>query len=108
MKHVFAGGRRIASVGGGSTYFYHPDHIGSLRIATDMQQPNPNRVQTVAYDPYGNVDPNHSSGSVLPYTYTGKELDAETGLYYFGARYYDAAQGRFMTPDTTVQSPGDP
>ena len=108
MKHIFAGGRRIASISGGSTYFYHPDHIGSLRIATDMQQPNPNRVQTVAYDPYGNVDPNHSSGSVLPYTYTGKELDAETGLYYFGARYYDAAQGRFMTPDTTVQSPGDP
>jgi len=104
-KYVFAGGRRIATIVGTSIYFCHPDHIGSLRIATDI---NANQVQTVAYDPYGNVDPNHSSGSVIPYTFTGKELDPETGLYYFGARYYDAAQGRFISPDTVVQSPGNP
>ncbi|HYA42138.1 MAG TPA: RHS repeat-associated core domain-containing protein, partial [Syntrophobacteraceae bacterium] len=57
---------------------------------------------------YGNLDPNHSSGSIIPYTFTGHELDPETGLYYFGARYYDPAQGRFITPDSIVQSPGDP
>jgi RHS repeat-associated protein len=104
-KYIFAGGRRIATIIGTSIYFCHPDHVGSLRIATDI---NANKVQTVAYDPYGNVDPNHSSGSIIPYTYTGKELDPETGLYYFGARYYDSAQGRFITPDTIVQSPGNP
>ena len=42
------------------------------------------------------------------YTFTGQEYDPETGLYYFGARYYDAAQARFLTPDTVVQSPGNP
>jgi RHS repeat-associated protein len=31
--------------------------------------------------------------------FTGKERDAETGLDYFGARYYSAAQGRFTSPD---------
>jgi RHS repeat-associated protein len=31
--------------------------------------------------------------------FTGKERDAETGLDFFLARYYSAAQGRFMTPD---------
>ncbi|MEO8660108.1 MAG: RHS repeat-associated core domain-containing protein, partial [Bryobacteraceae bacterium] len=31
--------------------------------------------------------------------FTGKERDAETGLDYFGARYFSGAQGRFTTPD---------
>lgn len=38
----------------------------------------------------------------------GKTLDDETGLYYYGARYYSPKLGRFITPDTIVQSPGDP
>jgi RHS repeat-associated protein len=33
------------------------------------------------------------------FRFTGKERDVETGLDYFGARYYSGAQGRFMTPD---------
>lgn len=31
--------------------------------------------------------------------FTGKERDAETGLDYFGARYFSGAQGRFTSPD---------
>jgi len=34
-----------------------------------------------------------------PYLYNGKELDEETGLYYYGARFYDAQLGRFHTDD---------
>ena len=41
------------------------------------------------------VDPNH-------FKWNGKELDAETGLYNFGARYYSPALGRFVTPDPKV------
>ncbi len=41
------------------------------------------------------------------HTYTGKEKDA-TGLYYYGARYYDPALGRFTTPDSIVQNLYDP
>ncbi len=37
--------------------------------------------------------------------FTGKERDTETGLDYFGARYYGSNMGRFMTPD---EFPGDP
>ena len=42
--------------------------------------------------------------------YTGKERDAESGLDYFGARYYGSTMGRFMSPDEPFvdQSPGDP
>jgi len=38
------------------------------------------------------------------YKYTGKEFDAETGLYYYGARYYSPALGRFTSADPTIQS----
>jgi len=42
--------------------------------------------------------------------FTGKERDAETGLDYFGARYFSSAQGRFTSPDKPLadQSAGDP
>jgi RHS repeat-associated protein len=42
--------------------------------------------------------------------FTGKERDAETGLDYFGARYYSGAQGRFTSPDAPFadQHPEDP
>ena len=41
---------------------------------------------------------------------TGKERDAETGLDYFGARYFSGAQGRFTSPDRPFadQRPQDP
>lgn len=41
-------------------------------------------------------DPNH-------YKFQGKELDAETGLYNFGARYYSPALGRYMSPDWSAK-----
>ncbi len=43
----------------------------------------------------------------VPYKYTGKELDS-TGLYYCEARYYDPQLGRFISPDTLVESLGNP
>ncbi|MBI3291696.1 MAG: RHS repeat-associated core domain-containing protein, partial [Elusimicrobia bacterium] len=43
-----------------------------------------------------------------PQKFTGKRLDDSTGLYYFGARYYDPQLGRFIQPDTIVQAPSDP
>ena len=42
--------------------------------------------------------------------FTGKERDAESGLDYFGARYYGSALGRFTSPDEVFadQHPADP
>ncbi len=42
------------------------------------------------------------------YTFTGQKLDASAGLLYYGARYYDAAIGRFAQPDSIVPHPYDP
>ncbi len=35
----------------------------------------------------------------MPFRYTGRYLDAETGLYYYRARYYSSAHGRFLQTD---------
>lgn len=43
-----------------------------------------------------------------PHKFTGKELDDETGLYYFNARYYDAHLGRFISVDPVGGSNTDP
>jgi RHS repeat-associated protein len=40
--------------------------------------------------------------------YTGKERDAESGLDYFGARYYGSSMGRFMSPDPSGAAFSDP
>ncbi|MEW6609456.1 MAG: RHS repeat-associated core domain-containing protein [bacterium] len=77
-------------------YYYHNDHLGSARVISDKDG---KVVEQYFYYPFG------GGGPVGGPTFTGKELDA-TGLFYFGARYYDPALGRFITPDP-VQIPGD-
>jgi RHS repeat-associated protein len=58
-----------------------------------------NVVQRYDYDSFGNIvsmlDPNFKQ----PYTYTSREYDEETGLYYYRARYYDSTTGRFVNED---------
>ena len=67
------------------TFFYHSDHLGSTSYITDDHA---NITQYDAYLPYGEllVD-EHSSSENMPYKFNGKEMDEETGLYYYGARY---------------------
>ena len=79
-------------------FFYHSDHLGSTSYITDAKA---NITQFDAYLPYGEllVD-EHSSSEEMPYKFNGKELDQETGLYYYGARY--------MNPRTSLWYGVDP
>ena len=79
-------------------FFYHSDHLGSTSYITDAKA---NITQFDAYLPYGEllVD-EHSSSEEMPYKFNGKELDSETGLYYYGARY--------MNPVTSLWYGVDP
>ena len=63
----------------------HCDYLGSTPYITDAKA---NITQFDAYLPYGEllVD-EHTSSEDMPYKFNGKELDQETGLYYYGARY---------------------
>ena len=78
-------------------FFYHSDHLGSTSYITDRDA---NITQFDAYLPYGEllVD-EHSSSEDIPYKFNGKELDQETGLYYYGARYYDPRISLWMSVD---------
>ena len=80
------------------TFFYHSDHLGSTSYITNAKA---NITQFDAYLPYGEllVD-EHTSSEDMPYKFNGKELDQETGLYYYGARY--------MNPVTSLWYGVDP
>ncbi len=79
----------------GSTFFYHQDSSSTVTELTDITG---TVAKSYAYDSYGSLI--DQPGAVdQPYTYTGRELDAETGLYYYRARYYDATIGRFLQKD---------
>ncbi|MFO0698695.1 MAG: RHS repeat-associated core domain-containing protein [Nitrospira sp.] len=85
----------IAVTKGSSTFFYHQDGLGSVTDLTDSAGAS---AKSYSYDAYGNIL--ESPGTLeQPYTYTGRELDAESGLYYYRERYYDSNLGRFLQND---------
>jgi RHS repeat-associated protein len=54
----------------------------------------------VEYFPFGETwVEEHSNRQRTPYLFTGKELDEDTGLYYYGARYYDPLTSVWQSPD---------
>ena len=64
-------------------------------------------AETTNYMPFGEQR-EHTGSNISNYKFTDQELDPETGLYYYGARYYDPIIGRFISPDSIVQDPFDP
>jgi RHS repeat-associated protein len=80
--------------------YYHLDAVGNVRAVTDQS----GRVlERHDYLPFGEEwcgsGPCGSSAAGQPKRFTGKERDSETGLDYFGARYYGSKIGRFTTTD---------
>ncbi|BAP61006.1 hypothetical protein MMKA1_08890 [Methanococcus maripaludis KA1] len=65
---------------------------------------NGNEVERTEYFPFGQVQ----SGGSEKYGFTGKENDADTGLMYYGARYYSPEYRIFIQPDTMLPDPYNP
>jgi RHS repeat-associated protein len=85
----------LAMQRGGTTSYYQQDWLKSV---TSLSTTAGALAQTYTYDSFGKVTA--SSGSLTnPFQYTGRELDSETGLYYYRARYYDPTTGRFLSED---------
>jgi RHS repeat-associated protein len=83
-------------------YFYHTDGLGSIVTLTNSSG---STAQTYSYDSFGNNTPNGSISQ--PFTFTAREYDSETGLYFYRARYYDPKVGRFVTKDPIGFEGGD-
>jgi len=86
----------------GNIFYYHPDHLGSTILITDSSG---NVVADLSYEPYGEL----IGSSNERFTFTSKELDEQSNLYYYGARYYEAnLLKRFTQPDTIIQDVYNP
>ncbi len=83
--------------------YFGADGLGSVRQIYDVSA---QVVGSTRYDPYGSVLA--QSGATSMFAFTGEQYDAGTGLEYLRARYYSAAQGRFVTRDTWEGDPNAP
>jgi len=78
-------------------YYFHPDHLGSSSYITDDKG---KVVEHLEYFPFGETFVHQQKSiNATPYRFTGKELDEDTGLYYFGQRYYDPRTSVWQSPD---------
>jgi RHS repeat-associated protein len=91
------------SVAGIQVVAFHADGLGSITTLTDL---NGNPVRSYTYDSFGRLVA--QTGTLTnSYTYTGRELDPESGLLYYRARYYDPSVGRFLHQDPIGLAGGD-
>lgn len=82
-------------------YFYHPDHLGSSSFITNTEG---EVVQHIEYVPYGEVFIEERNNVWnTPYLFNAKEFDEETGLYYYGARYYDSRLSMWYGVDALAE-----
>lgn len=87
------------------------DHLGSTSLIVDAQ-PTPQVVQRTYHKPYGEVAWNWSASESGPTAltsmgYTGQRLEIESGLMYYGARFYDPVLSYFVSADTIAPGKGD-
>jgi RHS repeat-associated protein len=86
-------------------YYYHANRQYSVTGLTDSAKTVVERYAHTAYGETTILAPNGTTVRTTssygnPYLYTGRRLDHETGLYYYRARYYDSALGRFISRDS--------
>jgi len=90
----------------GNIFYTHQDALGSTILVTNQFGAV---VQQYEYDPFGQIigQAGLNDTSDTNYTYTNQEWDTESELYYYNARYYNPALGRFISRDTVLGQDGD-
>jgi len=87
-------------------YWIHPDHLGGASILVNSGGKITNWYE---YMPYGEMLMELSNQHYNnPYKYNGKEFDAATGYYYYGARYYDPKRSFWLSVDPLTEITGSP
>jgi RHS repeat-associated protein len=93
-NNIWAGGKLLGTYDPDGTHFYFDDPLGTRRAQTDSQGALEQTCQSL---PFGNSET--CAPTPTEHLFTGKERDTESGLDYFGARYYASNMGRWMSPD---------
>jgi RHS repeat-associated protein len=96
-----AGSAPPAGVPAPGVCYFHRNQVNSTTLVTDAAGALAARV---AYLPFGEIA-SLTGSDTFRAKFAGRELDQETGLSYFGARYYSAEFGRFITPDDRLGGP---
>jgi RHS repeat-associated protein len=104
FKHIFLGAVRILTMKvipppDKQQWYYHPDHLGSTSM---VNSENGQLAEHAHYFPYGEVWLQERPSTPVPYLFTSKEFDLETGLYDFGARYLNPRFAQWMTTDPAL------
>jgi RHS repeat-associated protein len=95
---------------GGQTYYYHQNSLWSVEAITNSAGAV---VERYSFDAYGRPSVFTGSGTSIPpnpwgtphstignpWMFTGRQLDEESGLYFYRARYFDSNKGRFIMRD---------
>ena len=100
--NVYADGKLFATYDGQGLHFQLDDWLGTRRVTTNYAGVV---EQTCASLPYGDgMTCTGSPDAPNEQHFTGKTHDSESGLDYFGARYYSENDGRFLSPDPASQN----
>ena len=96
-NYIFADSRRIVTEDINGLFYNIDDHLSSASILTDS---GGLISQKLDYLPFGSERVNEQTGNFATrHTYTDQESDEETGMLYYGARYYNSDLGRFTQVD---------
>lgn len=89
---------------GGASFFYHADGLGSI---TEITNQSGAVAQAYTYSSFGKIESQLDPTFVQPYTFTSREFDPETGLYFYRNRTLDPFTGRFLQEDPIGFAGGD-
>ncbi len=98
--HIFI---NVKTVSISYNYNYIPNHLGTATLITDF---GGNPCRFFLNLPFGEtfVERHSSTGRYEnAYKFNGKELDTETGLYYYGTRYYNPRISQFYAIDPLAE-----
>lgn len=107
--HVLLGGDKLGTIrntvaSGSATYIYYQMNVKSTKVVTDE---NGDIADERGYYPFGSEFSvgTASQSSGLAYRFNGKEFDANTGFYDYGARHYSPELGRWLSSDKFMYHP---
>jgi RHS repeat-associated protein len=103
--NLYAGGKLLATYQGTNTYFHFTDWLGTRRYEANSAGA---LSETCTNLPFGDSQSCTGTPDATEQHFTSKEHDTESGLDYFGARYYANVLGRFNSADPGPYIAADP
>jgi len=103
--YYYHAGKRVAMRTGNTLYWLLTDRLGSTSMVVAATSALTGELR---YKAYGEGRYAWGITTTTKYHFTGQREESVIGLYFYNARWYDAALGRFVQPDSVVPQPGNP